>query len=141
MEIDHIGYLSSNIEKSVIEFESLGYKCITDIIWDNIEHDGRPARNVKICFLSNKAVNIELVSPIDETSDVYNTLKRQGEGPYHICYQVNDLNYKIDELKRDSWLIIKKPESAIAFHNAKVAFLFKKGIGLIELVEKNNEGN
>lgn len=135
MKIDHIGYLVDNIEKGISVFESLGYHRITDVIIDDIEYDGHAPRNVYLCFMENEGLRIELVSPINEKSDVIKTLKRQGEGPYHICYQTNNLTEEVLRLKKESWIIIKQPEKAVAFNYAKVSFLFKKGAGLIELVE------
>ena len=134
MKIDHIGYLCSDIEKSVSQFEQLGYKATSEIFPDN-EPDGGMARNVYICFMQNEQIRIELVSPINEESDVYSTLKRQGEGPYHICYQTEKLDDRIAELKSSGWLILKRPAKAMAFDYARVAFLFKRSVGLIELVE------
>lgn len=138
MEIDHIGYLVSDIDASRKAFLDLGYKQITEVISDDLEHGASTARNVYLCFMEIQGVRVELVSPINESSDVYLTLKRQGEGAYHICYRVCDLSKSIAELKTQGYVIVKKPETAIAFHNAKVAFMFKKYVGLIELLEKRN---
>ncbi len=97
--------------------------------------DDNPARNVYICFLRNETTRVELVSPIDENSDVYSTLKRQGERPYHICYRVQDIEVQALELHKSGWMILKRPAKAIAFDYAQVVFLFKCGVGIIELVE------
>ena len=136
MKVDHIGYLVTNIEKSIEIFRQIGYEKESEIYIDNQCDGESTARNVYICFLQNETERIELVSPIDEKSDVYSTLKRQGEGPYHICYQVKDLEDSISELKASGWMLMKRPAKAIAFDNRNVAFLFRKGVGTIELVEE-----
>lgn len=136
MNFDHIGYLSSDIEKSIQTFQQLGYRQVTEIFKDNQpDGDNAPARNVYICFLENDATRIELVSPINEKSDIYVTLQRQGEGPYHLCYRTEDLDAQIDKLKQQGWLVLRNPAKAVAFQYARVAFFFKKGIGLMELAE------
>lgn len=135
MKVDHIGYLSYNIEKSIQAFRQLGFEQETEVYIDNIPDENSSARNVYICFIRNDNTRVELVSPIDENSDVYSTIKRQGEGPYHICYQVEDLEDKIQELKNDGWMLLKRPAKAMAFDYARVSFLLKKGVGMIELVE------
>ena len=138
MVIDHIGYLCADIRKSISSFETLGYRPCSKIFRDDVVNSETArgyARNVDICFLENEAYRIELVSPIDETSDVYQTLKRQGEGPYHICYRTDDLEQEIQTLKMDGYMLMKRPAMAIAFGEAKVAFLFKRAVGMIELVE------
>lgn len=139
MKIDHIGYLSKDIYTSINAFKTLGYTQITEVIRDDIENSDGAKRNVFLCFLENGGTKVELVSPIDETSDVYDRLKRHGEGPYHICYQAQNLETAIAELKRSLWLVLKAPAPAIAFDNAKVAFLVKTGVGLIEVVETGKD--
>lgn len=135
MKIDHIGYLCKDINKSLELFLQLGYCQETQVYEDNVPDGNNKARNVFICFLRNEASRIELVSPINEDSDVFATLKRQGEGPYHICYQVKNLDESIQGLKTKGWMILKRPAKAMAFDYARVAFLFRSGVGTIELVE------
>ena len=135
MKIDHVGYLCKDINKSISLFLSLGYKQETKVFEDNVAEGENKARNVFICFLRNGANRVELVSPIDESSDVYATIQRQGEGPYHICYQVEDLEDSIQILKQSGWLLLKRPAKAIAFDDKRVVFLFRSGAGTIELVE------
>lgn len=96
---------------------------------------GGGTRNVNICFMKNGDICVELVSPINEASDVWSTLKRQGEGPYHICYRCQNLEESIMKLKGEGWLVLKRPEEAIAFDYSRVTFLFRRGVGVIELVE------
>lgn len=135
MKIEHVGYLCKDINKSIKAFLSLGYEQETAVFEDNVKDGDNKARNVNICFLRNGNYRVELVSPIDETSDVYATIKRQGEGPYHICYQVDDLESSVIELKQSGWMVLRRPAKAIAFNNNRVVFLFKAGVGTIELVE------
>lgn len=135
MIIDHIGYLVKDINKSIEVFKSLGFTQETDIITDDILDEENNARNVLLCFMDNETTRVELVSPINESSDVYATLKRQGEGPYHICYRVPDIEESITRLKTSGWLVLKRPSKAVAFDFSCVAFLFKRGAGMIELVE------
>lgn len=136
MLIDHIGYLCKDINKSIKNFEELGYTQVSDIIDDNISISGNPPRNVLICFLKNQETCIELVSPNGtEPSVVTKQLQRQGEGPYHICYKVDNIDNSIHTLRESGWIIVIPPTPAVAFNNALVAFLFKKSVGIIELVE------
>ncbi|WP_295067022.1 VOC family protein [Ruminococcus sp.] len=135
MKVDHIGYLCKDIKKSIELFLALGYEQESEVYEDNVSDGDSKPRNVYICFLRNEGTRIELVSPIDEASDVYSTLKRQGEGPYHVCYQVQNLEDSIQELKTSGWMVLKRPAKAMAFRYRQVAFLFKTGAGTIELVE------
>lgn len=128
MKINHVGYLVGNIEKSIHSFEMLGYKKKTEVIRDL-------NRKIDICFMLQGGYTIELVSPIDETSVVYNTYKKVKEGPYHICYEVKNIEEAIRELKKKGYIAVQPIEEAIAFGGSLVVFMYHKYVGLIELVE------
>ena len=135
MKVNHIGYLVKDINKSIQIFSQLGYVQISEIFRDNKATKDEKARNIYICFMKNDENCVELVSPIDESSDVFSTLKRQGEGPYHICYEVDSIKDSVNELIKQGWLVLRRPACAMAFDYAEVVFLFRQNIGVIELVE------
>lgn len=142
MVVDHIGYLCKDINKSIKSFETIGYKRVTEVINDNQASGESKPRNIYICFMKNNDTCIELVAPNGtEPSAVSQRLQKQGEGPYHICYRVNDMTSAIQLLKEEGWLIVVEPTPAIAFQNSPVTFLFKNTVGLIELVEIFEEDN
>ena len=129
MQVDHIGYVVKNIEKALIEFEKLGYeKCSTFFDDDK--------RNVKILFIKKNDYTLELVEPKDESSDAYSYLKKLQNGPYHICYKVDNIDESIKNLVEEGYMVVKEKCEAIAFGNKNVCFLYKRSMGLIELVEK-----
>lgn len=136
MKIDHIGYLVRDIQKAAAQFEALGYTRQTPILEDTAH------RNVALCFLENNGTRVELVSPLanGHPSVVDATLHRQGDGPYHICYRLEEpMGQALDTLRAQGWLIVTPPEEAVAFGGRQVAFLFRLGVGLIELVEADDE--
>lgn len=127
----HIGIACRNIEETASFYISLGY-LKTEIVYD-------PVQNVHICFLNSQnhdAPCIELISPHDETSPIYNNLQKNGVSPYHICYTTENLEESILELKKQKFLIVSRPSPAIAFNGKRVCFLASKIAGLVELVEK-----
>lgn len=128
--IHHIGYLVKNIEKSILEFKSLGYDTISDITYDNI-------RDIDICFMKNNGYCIELVCPCSNKSIVYSLLKKLGEGPYHICYEVNNIDKSSEILREKGYFPLGEKIIAPALDNRLVIFFQKKYVGMIELVEKN----
>jgi len=129
MKIHHIGYAVNNIEDSLNEFKKLGYKCVENKIVDK-------KRKVIIQFIKNGYYLIELVAPLGKESPVTNLLKKQGNSPYHICYETDNLEKEIKDLDDDGFVIISDLLKAPAINNKKVIFLYKKEIGLIELVEE-----
>ncbi len=130
MKIHHIGYLVKSIDRSVNELKKLGYTESSKKIKDK-------KRKVEIQFMSNNKYNIELISPLNENAQINNLLKKQGPSPYHICYEVKNIETKVEELINKGYIVIEKPESAIAIDNKEVAFLYSKNIGLIEIVEES----
>ncbi len=128
MKIHHIGYAVKNIENSQEEFEKLGFRR-EDKMYKDMD------RNINVLFLINDSCVIELVSPIEEGSAVDNILSKVGNTPYHICYETDDIQKSIAELRGEKYKLLLKPKKAIAIENNLVAFLFKKDVGLIELVE------
>lgn len=130
MFIHHIGYAVRSISDSIPFFESLGFRSEGDIYVDT-------DRSIYIHFMINGNYKIELVESLDKLkSDVKNYVLKNGNIPYHICYVVESIDEEIKDLNNKRFKLLKKPECAIALGGKKVAFLYHKNIGLIELLEK-----
>ena len=129
VSIHHVGYLVKNIEKSKTIFIELGYSVEQETIYDSW-------RDVDICFLIKDSYRIELVAPRSSASVVGSLRKRIGNSPYHICYEVEDLNKAIAEFSVLKFVIWEDPHEAPAFGGKKVAFLINGQVGMIELLEK-----
>lgn len=129
MQVDHIGYVVKNLEKALVEFEKLGYEKCSSFFDDE-------KRKVRILFIKKNDYILELVEPKDESSDAYAYYKKLQNSPYHICYKVDNIDESIKNLVEEGYMIVKEKSLAIAFDNKNVCFLFKRSMGLIELVEK-----
>lgn len=126
-KIDHIGYLTGDISQTSKAFEILGYSS------DNIVNDD--IQQTKICFLHKEGeVNIELVEPYEENKTMQKMLTKRGVTPYHICYEVNDIDAEYNELITKNWTALFKPVEAPAFGNRKICYFWNSEIGFIELV-------
>lgn len=128
LNIHHIGYAVKDIIKAYEKFEQIGYVNETDVIRDE-------KRKVEIQFLIKDNYRIELISPYEGKSPIEKILKR-GNTPYHICYEVLNLESEIKNLQSTGYTLVEKPEKAPAIENKRVAFMFSVDMGLIELVEK-----
>lgn len=129
MKVHHIGYAVKDIEAAIETFERLGYETKSGgVCEDNI-------RSVKICFMQNGNECIELVAPNGEKTPVDGVLKLNGATPYHVCYEVQNMDGAIENLKKQKFIVMQKPAVAPAIQNCNVAFLYNKDIGMIELVE------
>lgn len=128
MKFHHIGVAVKNISATAAIYVGAGYQQ-SETCFD-------PEQNVNICWLTKEGMPVvELLEPVDETSPVNNTLKKNGVTPYHTCYIVDDIDRAVAELKKMKYVVVSKPLEAVAIHRCKVCFLYNKNVGLIELVE------
>jgi len=124
----HIGIAVFDIDKTARYYIGAGYTK-TETIFD-------PIQGVYICFLKKESMPmVELLAPKDLSSPVSKTLQKSGVTPYHNCYEVDNIEYAVRDLKKLHFVSIIKPVEACAINNKRVCFLFNKDIGLIELVE------
>jgi len=125
----HVGIATESIERTSVFFIEAGYK-MTHVIFD-------PKQNVNISFLEKKGSPLlELVEPVDEKSPVKNILDKVGVSAYHFCYEVENLENSITQLRQKRFILLVKPVEAVAFNGRKICFLYHKETGLIELLEK-----
>lgn len=126
----HIGMAVFSIEQTKPIYLMMGYSA-SQTTYD-------PIQNVSICFLNKEGETmIELIEPKDDQSPVNSILHKSGVSPYHNCYEVDvPLETAISELKMQKFMVVKKPECAVAIDNKRVCFLYNKNIGLIELLER-----
>lgn len=95
MKLHHYGFATKSIDKSLKEFEKIGYTATSEKIID-------PIQGVELLFIGNDTSHlIELVSPLDKNdSPVTKILQKNGASLYHICYEVEDLDVTIEDFKK-----------------------------------------
>ncbi len=129
MNVHHVGYAVSSVSKAFEEMKSLGFAAISDVVDDE-------ERNVRILLLANGSYRVELVAPLDpgKSSPVDGVLAKKAPGPYHFCYEVENLAIAIQDLKEKGFSLFQSPSPARAL-DSEVAFLFHRELGIIELVQ------
>ena len=129
-KIDHIGWLTDNIEETAKVFSILGYSLSTGIVKDDTQR-------CRICFISKpNEVRIELVEPYEDNKTMQRMLKKQGCGPYHTCHTVKDVEETYKELVSKDFLPLFHPVAAPAFGGRRICYFFKQEIGYYEVVEE-----
>jgi methylmalonyl-CoA/ethylmalonyl-CoA epimerase len=129
LRFHHIGIACHDIDTTKPFYVTQGYSA-SETVKD-------PIQNVYICFLEKSNMPlIELLAPVDEESPVNRILKTSGVTPYHICYEVNDIDAAVKELKSQHFVLVSRPVPACALDGKRVCFLYNKTVGLIELVSK-----
>jgi len=135
LRFHHIGIAVNNINETAQFYIDSDINNMTgDYILSEIKYD--PIQDVYIAFLDNKLMpRIELVQSGSDKSPVCKIIERQGTAPYHICYSVDNIDDAVKKLRIQHFLPLSYPVPAAAMDNKKICFLFKKTVGLIELVE------
>ena len=129
MKIDHIGYAVKRIDRAITSFENLGF--VFEPVIDDVD------RNVKLAFADKDGYRIELVSPLDrkQESPVDQYVRNSIGTPYHICYEVENIERSIEELQTQRFVVTQEPHEAVAIDGKRVCFLIHGQMGIIELVE------
>ncbi len=131
MNIHHIGYAVKNMNEAVLHFKKLGY------VEEGEMRKNAEGGKMHVQFLLNQGTRVELISPAEtEGSPVDNVLHKIGCTPYHICYEVQNMNEAIEFLREENYKVIRKPEKTGVLLNYLIAFLYHKDVGVIEIVEK-----
>jgi methylmalonyl-CoA/ethylmalonyl-CoA epimerase len=94
------------------------------------------SQGVRVAVLPVGATWLELVEPMDEASPVWRFLTHHGEGVHHVCFEVDDLEATLAQLKeRGIRLVDDKPRRGV--EGARIAFVHPSSTHgvLIELHE------
>ena len=129
-KLDHIGYLTGSILETSKVFEILGY-----VAGDTVNDD---TQQTKICFLKKEGEpTIELVEPYKGNKTMLKMLAKRGVTPYHMCYEVEDIDAELEKLITKNWTALFKPVEAPAYNNRKICYFWNSEIGFIELLNKH----
>lgn len=127
-KVDHIGVAVRDIEEARQPYEALGLT-VTHVkeVLD---------QQVKVAFLPVGDTEVELVQPTTADSGVARFLESHGEGVHHLCFEVDDIEATLADLKARGMRLIDQEPRQGAF--GRVAFLHPRAAHgvLIELVEK-----
>ena len=128
-KLNHIAIATPSLDDATKTYKDmLGVK-ISDPV-DQIDH------GVKVVFIELPNTKIELLEPLGENSPIENFLdKNKKGGVHHICFEVEDIDSAIMNLKRDGATILGDGKAKIGAHGKPVIFLHPKDFNgaLIEL--------
>ena len=130
LSIEHIGIAVEDIENRSPFWEHiLGIKHSSTEI---VEHEG-----VKTDIYDTGRGKVELLKSISDDSTIEKFLNKKGEGIHHVCFQVDDIEQAISELKENNVSIVSETPS-IGAEGYKIVFIHPKSTGgvLVELAEK-----
>ena len=93
-------------------------------------------QGVKAALVRVGASQLEFIQPIDNENGVAKFIERRGEGVHHICFEVDNLESKLNDLDLAGvQLIDKEPRDGLA---GTIGFIHPKSTRgvLIELVDQ-----
>lgn len=126
MELHHIGIAVYSIDKYYNEILKpyFGFDTISDTVVNY-------SQNVKIAFVKNSmSATIELIEPIDNNSPIYNILKRNMGGLYHLGFISSNFNDDIKKLRNNKFFLVSNKEG--------VAFLASPSMEIYELIDDSS---
>ncbi len=94
-----------------------------------------PSQKAQVAFLPVGDGEVELVKPTDDASGSAKFLKERGAGMHHLCFEVDDIDGMLAQLKEQGIRLIN--ETPIALEGRKMAFIHPKSASgvLVELYE------
>lgn len=94
-----------------------------------------PSQKSQVAFLPLGESEVELVKPTTDDSGVAKFLAERGAGMHHLCFEVDDIDGMLADLKAKGIRLIN--ESAIQLEGRKVAFIHPKAANgvLVELYQ------
>ena len=138
MELHHIGIVVKNIQESAgeltkfLDFESIAVPTLVG------------SQKVNICFLKTNTIYIELIEPAVENSPVSDFVK-DGGGFHHLCFEVDDINQKVNELRDRGGIVLSPPVPTtgwekLGFENRLASFVYLDDLPfkLIEIISRSN---
>ena len=130
--LDHVGVIVHDIDATLQTYCSqLGFTLL--------ERVEIPEQKVVAAFLDGGNSTIELISPTDTDSGTARFLANRGEGTHHVCYEVDDIEATLAELRKAGMrLIDETPRHGV---HGLVAFIHPKATNglMIEVLQKTHK--
>ena len=127
--INHIAIVVDDIDKALAFWsDALGLQL------DHVEEV--PDQQSVVAFLPTGDSEVELVQPTSENTGVARYLKKRGPGLHHICFEVDDIDVILEQLKQKEIRLINEAPM-IGSGGKKFAFVHPESTHgvLVELYE------
>ncbi len=127
--IDHIAIVVEDIDKA------LGFW--RDALGLELTHvEDVPEQKSAVAFLPTGESEVELVKPTDEASGVARYLLKRGPGMHHICFEVDDIEATLHDMKARGVRLINETPT-LGTGGKKIAFIHPESTHgvLVELYE------
>jgi methylmalonyl-CoA/ethylmalonyl-CoA epimerase len=130
--LHHIGYVVPSIAAVAARFA----KSVAATWDERIIHD--PLQKVFVSFLTpagESTAQVELVEPSGKDSPVVAFLNRGG-GLHHLCYEVDNLDLHLQQMRAHGSVPARLPMPAVAFDGRRIAWMLTPDGLLLEFLER-----
>jgi methylmalonyl-CoA/ethylmalonyl-CoA epimerase len=127
-KINHVAIVVPDIE------ESLGFW--RDALGLELHHiEDVPSQKAMVAFLPTGESEVELVKPTAEDTGAAKFLRERGPGMHHLCFEVDDLDGMMANLKEKGVRLIN--EAPVELEGRRLIFIHPKSANgvLVELYE------
>ena len=118
-EFDHVGVAVPSIQEAV----EADARVVSD-----------ETQKVSVAFVNLNGLRVELIEPHGKDSPVASSLE-SGRQLVHICYRVPDIDAAIQRGREHGFHRIGNATPAVAFSGRRIAWVFSRTYGLVELLE------
>lgn len=87
-----------------------------------------PTHGVSVCFIPLASGNLEIISPLSDTSSIAEFIKSRGTALHHIGLKVKDINESLLTLKNAGYRLIDE-SPRIGARGKQIAFIHPKSTG------------
>lgn len=133
--IEHVAIAVKDLARSREVFETL--------LGMNLEYEEYlPQYNTRLAMYPVGQTYIELLHSGDNSTETARWIADHGEGLFHICLEVEDIEDALEELKKKGVRLIDE-QPRVGHANSRIAFIDPKSTSnvLIELVELPGSGS
>jgi methylmalonyl-CoA epimerase len=128
--IEHLGIAVDSIDKAAPFWKhilKISHRSTEDVIDQGVVTD----------IYDTGQGKVELLEAMGDNSPIAKFLDKRGPGIHHVCFEVEDINSAIKELKENN-INVLSDGSTIGAEGYKVVFIHPKSTGgvLVELAEK-----
>ena len=121
-------------EGAIFDHIGLAVKSIREVMGENSKIVADDTQRVSVAFIETHGIKLELIEMLGENSPI-TASQEKGQKLVHLCFRVPEIALAVEIGRKNGFHCIAKPVPAKAFENRKIAWLFSRTYGLIELLE------
>lgn len=130
--LHHVGYVVSSIAESLPGWRNAVSPISVSAAFDDA------IQRARVIFLDlppDGTVKLELIEPLGPDSPVAG-FDQKGGGLHHLCFEVDDIEQQIHNMKAQRAMLIRRPQPATAFGGRRIAWMRTREKLLVEYLER-----